>query len=236
MLKDRIKKTIKILKEHEPPEGYYLGFSGGKDSIVLLDLLKKAKVKFDAHYLITSIEHPETLEFIKNFPEVETEPPKKTIEELIIKKGFPPIMNRRYCTTELKTKSGKDRLKVVGIRAAESPKRKNLEPMKLKGKNRYIFPIFEWLDKDIWEYIGKRNLKYHPLYDEGYKRIGCVLCPFASAETIKKEFEKYPEIVEKYRKACIDAYNARIARGGTYRDFQNGEDLFNWWKRILLKI
>lgn len=233
MLHQKLLAAKKIIKEHEPPEGYYLGFSGGKDSIVLLDLVKRSKVKFEVFYNVTTIEHPETLEFVKTFPEVQFLQPKASIEELIIKKGFPPLQKYRYCTTELKIKHGRDRLKLIGIRAEESPRRANLNPMKLDGKDRYIYPIFDWTAADIWQYIGKYGLRYHPLYNCGYKRIGCVLCPFAPKKQIELEIEKYPDIVEKYHQACLKAYDARIAKGKTYDTFKNGEDLFQWWLNII---
>jgi phosphoadenosine phosphosulfate reductase len=42
--------AIERIKAFCPPEGYYVAFSGGKDSIVILDLVKRAGVPFDAHY------------------------------------------------------------------------------------------------------------------------------------------------------------------------------------------
>lgn len=236
MLKQKISAAKRIIKEHEPPEGYYLGFSGGKDSIVLLDLVKRSKVKFDVFYNTTTIEHPETLEFVKTFPEVQILPPIKRIEDLIVKKGFPPLMKFRYCTTELKVKHGRDRLKLIGIRAEESPKRAKLNPLNLDAKkDRSIFPIFDWTTADIWQYIGKYNLKYHPLYDLGYKRVGCVLCPFAPKKQIEREIKAYPEIVEKYHQACLKAYEERTAAGKEYYSFQNGEEIFQWWLNLLLR-
>lgn len=233
MLHTKLLNAKKIIKEHEPPEGYYLGFSGGKDSVVLLDLAKRSKVKFDAFYNITTIEHPETLEFAQSFPEVQFIEPKNTIEELIIKKGFPPLQKYRYCTTELKVKSGRDRLKLIGIRAEESSKRANLAPIKLDGKDRHIFPIFDWTTADIWQYIGKYNLRYHPLYDCGYKRVGCVLCPFSPKNLIELEIKKYPDIVEKYHQACLKAYEFQTSRGKIYDTFKSGEDIFQWWLNLL---
>ena len=55
--KDEI--SIQRLKDFEPKEGYYVAFSGGKDSVVLLDIVKRSGVKFDAHYNITGIDPPE---------------------------------------------------------------------------------------------------------------------------------------------------------------------------------
>lgn len=235
MLKQKLLAAKKIIREHEPPEGYYVGFSGGKDSVVLLDIVKRAKVKHETFYNITTIEHPETLEFVKSFPEITFLEPKNTIDELIIKKGFPPLRTIRYCTTELKVKHGRDRLKLLGIRAEESKRRAALEPLKLDGKDRYIFPLFDWTTADIWQYIGKYNLRYNPLYDCGYKRVGCILCPFAPSKQIATELEKYPEIVERYRQACVKGYEFNTARGKKYETFSNGQEIFEWWLKIMLR-
>ena len=55
-LLDKTEVAIQRLKQYEPPEGYYLGFSGGKDSIVIYNLAVKSGVKFDAHYNISPID------------------------------------------------------------------------------------------------------------------------------------------------------------------------------------
>jgi len=56
--------AIERIKSFEPPEGYYVAFSGGKDSIVVLDLVKRAGVKYDAYYHVTGIDPPELVHFI----------------------------------------------------------------------------------------------------------------------------------------------------------------------------
>ena len=38
---DKVQVAIDKLKKYEPPEGYYVCFSGGKDSTVIYDLVKK---------------------------------------------------------------------------------------------------------------------------------------------------------------------------------------------------
>jgi phosphoadenosine phosphosulfate reductase len=59
-------ESIAYLKEHEPPEGYFVGFSGGKDSIVALELCRMAEVKHLAFYSATGIDPPEVMRFIKD--------------------------------------------------------------------------------------------------------------------------------------------------------------------------
>ena len=55
---DRVAEAIKRLKTFEPPEGYFLAFSGGKDSQAVYHLAKMAGVKFDAHYSLTTVDPP----------------------------------------------------------------------------------------------------------------------------------------------------------------------------------
>ena len=64
--KTKLEKTIEKIKAFEPEEGYYLAFSGGKDSQCIYHLCKMAGVKFDAHYRVTSVDPPELVKFIKD--------------------------------------------------------------------------------------------------------------------------------------------------------------------------
>lgn len=62
---DMVQRAIDRLKAFEPKDGYYLAYSGGKDSIVIKRLAEMAKVKFEAHYHCTSVDPPELVRFIK---------------------------------------------------------------------------------------------------------------------------------------------------------------------------
>lgn len=62
---DKVQQAIDRFKAFEPEDGYYLAFSGGKDSVVIKRLAEMANVKFDAHYNITSVDPPELVKFIK---------------------------------------------------------------------------------------------------------------------------------------------------------------------------
>lgn len=74
---DKVQIAVKRLKAFEPPEGYYLCFSGGKDSNVIKALADMAGVKYDAHYNNTGIDPPEAVRFIKrHHPDVKFETPK----------------------------------------------------------------------------------------------------------------------------------------------------------------
>lgn len=130
---DKVQIAIDRLKAFEPKEGYYLAFSGGKDSQCIYHLAEMAGVKFDAHYNITSVDPPELIQFIKkNYPNVSRDYPRDsdgkvvTMWNLIPKHTIPPTRMARYCCAELKEASGKGRVTVTGVRWAESERRKKL--------------------------------------------------------------------------------------------------------------
>lgn len=68
--KTKVETAIERIKTFEPPEGYFLAFSGGKDSVVIKALADMAGVKYDAHYNITSVDPPELVRFVKTFDDV----------------------------------------------------------------------------------------------------------------------------------------------------------------------
>ena len=152
--RDKVDKAIMRLQTYEPPEGYYLCFSGGKDSCVIKALADMANVKYDAHYNIASVDPPELVRFIKDrHPDVIMEHQKDkngkaiTMWNLIPKKSMPPTRIVRYCCAALKESGGKGRLKVTGVRWDESARRKNShgEVTILHG-NESIFDIEEYSD------------------------------------------------------------------------------------------
>ena len=55
---------------------------------------------------------------------------------------------------------------------AAAPK---LEPEERRGIWK-LNPLADWSEKDIWTYIFKHDLPYHPLHDQGYASIGCAPC------------------------------------------------------------
>lgn len=137
-LQEKVSKSIERLKAFEPPEGYYLAFSGGKDSVTCKALLDMAGVKYDAHYRVTSVDPPELVRFIKGkHPDVKRDIPRysegiasvefrgkpTTMWNLIQMKLMPPTRLVRYCCHHLKEDAGDGRMVVTGVRWAESVKR-----------------------------------------------------------------------------------------------------------------
>lgn len=130
-IRDKIEASINRLQAMCPEEGYYVAFSGGKDSQCVYHLCKMAGVKFDAHYNVTSVDPPELVQFIKrNYPDVHFDYPRNargevvTMWNLIPAERMPPTRLVRYCCETLKETSGKGRYTVTGVRQAESANRK----------------------------------------------------------------------------------------------------------------
>lgn len=219
-----VQHSIELLKEHEPPEGYYLAFSGGKDSIVCYDLCQKAGVKFDAHYM-RAMEPPELVYFIrKHYPEVVRHLPKRTMWQLIYDNGIPPMRTIRYCCRILKEVGGKGRTVITGIRRAESAARSNRQEVAEVRKSLMVSPILHWTSQQVWDYIKNNNLPYPSLYDEGFKRIGCVMCPCSGPKQMQLEAKRWPKIAEAYRRACIRSFDKII--NDSWKD---GNDMYQWW-------
>ncbi len=218
--------AIARLQNFEPPEGYYLAFSGGKDSVVILALAKMAGVKFDAHYHHTTIDPPELVQFVKTFPEVIRDHPPKTMFQMIPFRGL-PRRRSRWCCEELKERGGTGRIVVTGIRHAESARRarrKMVETCYTDTTKRFLNAIVDWSDTDVWEFITINDLAYCCLYDEGFTRIGCVLCPMV--RDTGRQIKRWPKIVLALRHASDRLY-ARETKG-TQR-FASADAMWEWW-------
>lgn len=230
--KNKVEIAIERLRTFEPPEGYYVAISGGKDSDVILKLCELAGVKFDVHHQHTTLDAPETVHFIKdNIKSCDIDYPEKSIWKLIIDNGTPPTRLMRYCCRELKEYGGDGRTKVLGVRWQESTGRKNnrkLVELCYKTQTRTVNPIVDWTESEIWEFHKKYNLMHNKLYDEGYSRVGCIGCPQKSKEARLKDFERYP----KYKDQFIRTFDKMIKKRkskGLKTTWKTGQEVFDWW-------
>lgn len=255
---DKVKTAIHRLQTFQPKDGYYLAFSGGKDSQTIYHLAKMAGVKFDAHYNHTTVDPPELVYFIReNYPDVIPEYPDETMWQLIIRKKFPMTRQIRYCCEVLKEGGGRLRTVVTGVRWAESVRRKKtrglMEVNATRAKNKIILnsdndearewfescgtqhkhilnPIIDWTTEDVWEFLHGIDVPYCSLYDSGYTRLGCIGCPMGGTKGMLKDFERYP----KYRAAYVRAFDKMLIRRAEYgltnrQSWATGEDVMNWW-------
>ncbi|HIP58457.1 MAG TPA: hypothetical protein EYH00_04040 [Archaeoglobus profundus] len=155
--------------------------SGGKDSTATLILAKKALDDVKALYVKVSHEMPYTEEYVNYICErLDVELVKSEVKFDVDKRGLPTHANR-WCT-QLKMeglrKIATETL-IVGDREAESRIRRE-RPEIMERISREIFPIKYWSGCAVQLYILMNGLKLHPLYYEGFYRLGCTICPSLS--------------------------------------------------------
>ena len=90
-------------------------------------------------------------------------------------------------------------------------------------------PIYQWEDSDIWNFIRGRGMKYNPLYDRGFHRIGCIGCPLSSKSKI--ELELYPVFKDNYKKAFQRMLDKRKTEGkdNSIGKWKDAESVYKWW-------
>jgi phosphoadenosine phosphosulfate reductase len=233
---DKVQIAIDRLRQYEPPEGYYLAFSGGKDSTVLYELAKMSGVKFDAHMNMTSVDPPELIYHVRrHYPDVEIHRPEITMWKLIPEKQFPPSRIKRYCCWYLKEQGGKERQVVAtGVRWEESSRRKKRQIIEGNkgGSGAILNPVIDWTTLEVWDFIKERGLPYCSLYDEGFKRLGCVGCPMAGTKGMLKEFARWPKYRDAYLRAFGRMIAARRAKGKDIdkeSKWNTPEEVMDWW-------
>ena len=215
-LQKKVNNAIKLLRIYSDArngEPLEIAYSGGKDSDVILQLAKEAGINFRAIYRNTTIDPPGTIKHAQENGCEILQPRRYTFRQLIIKKGLPSRF-RRFCCQELKEYKVLDKC-VMGIRREESNARMDRykEPSQCRfygSKKEHveaIYPILEWSNEDVVEFLTDRNIKVHPLYyrEDGTidpkRRLGCMCCPLASTPNRIAEFKKYPGMVKLYLNA-----------------------------------
>lgn len=162
----------------------------------------------------------------------------------------------RWCCAEFKENAGAGKVTLIGIRHAESPRRKKRNEFEMsshrfsgnfeefekwrkekiakkvaKLKKQYknlnhdqfsidkesevkcingkdsilVSPIIYWTEKDVWDFLNGMEIEHCGLYDMGYTRIGCILCPMANAKSKKRDEELFPHVKRNWLKVikCI---------------------------------
>ena len=233
-LEIKISKSIELIQKAERIAlnyndfGFHVAFSGGKDSQVIYELCKMAGVKFQAFFYKTSVDSVELLSFIRsNYPMVEWIRPKKTMFQLIEEKGMLPLRQARYCCEVLKERNGLNSVVLTGLTKAESFKRRKRQEFETSCKNGndkiLINPILDWTKQDVYNFLEYRNIRLCKLY-KFQDRIGCIGCPM-SPKTMRRDFRNMPN----FKRAYINSVQKLIDQKGKYSQFDNAEDVINWW-------
>lgn len=256
--KDKVQVAIERIKTFEPKEGYYLAFSGGKDSCVVKALMNMAGVKYDAHYTITSVDPPELVRFIKeHHPDVIRDYPRDsngdviTMWKLIPKKKMPPTRIVRYCCSSLKESQGDGRFVVTGVRKSESVKRSDrggVEVSDTKTGKRERFDVDNTDEQMVRTCQLKRQRILNPIIDwleddvweflheynipycELYDRGKRRLGCIGCPMQGGKGMRTDFEQYPKYKALYLTAFEKMLAERAEGRcEWQTPEDVMNWW-------
>lgn len=231
-------------------QGYFVAFSGGKDSQTLLWLVQQANVKYKAYYSVTTNDPLQNVQFIrKYYKEVIFLHPKDNFYTLVEKNGL-PIRQMRYCCRVLKENAGVGFATLVGVRREESVGRNkydfvdvvsrrkehkervggyDLDDMIsvnhqcIKGKDKVLLrPMLDFTEKDVWTIINEFHLPKNPCYEK-VGRVGCIFCPFSSRQTIERYCIEFPKVKETLMKS-ISVFLKNKPSIGLSKD-----EYFDWW-------
>ena len=234
--RDMVATAIERIRTFAPKDGtpYWLAFSGGKDSCVCERLLAMSGMPYEKHYAVTTVDPPELVRFIQHaHPDTIWHRPEHSMWRLIdTVKLFPPLRQQRYCCERLKETvvPSEGCLCVTGVRWEESARRANrkmYEPNK-RINAFYLHPIIDWTEAQVWEFIRVHNVPYCSLYDEGKRRLGCVLCPQQGQRRMREDAQRWPKIAAAYVRAFDRALAKRKAQGRR-ADWATGQEWFDWW-------
>ena len=169
-----------------------VSFSGGKDSLAAYGMASRAVRNPGLLFINTGLEFPETVEYVHAFAEEYGE----TLHIADAGNAFwdnvdtfgPPAKDFRWCckvcklgpiTDLISHDYPKGTITVEGNRALESFARSKIG---FVSKNPFVpnqtnlNPVRTWSAAEVWGYIWLRHLKYNPLYEMDFERIGCYLC------------------------------------------------------------
>lgn len=111
MTQTRIREWVREFGE----SGVYVSFSGGKDSTVLLDIVRKMFPDIEAVFVDTGLEYPEIRQFVKTFDNVTILRPDMRFDEVIKKYGYPMISKEiSKCVSEIKKRRIRKKILFIG--------------------------------------------------------------------------------------------------------------------------
>ena len=135
----KTKQRIREWVDEFGVDGVYISFSGGKDSTVLLHLVRELYPDIEAVFVDTGLEYPEIKEFVKTFDNVTILRPKMSFKEVIEKFGYPVIskeVSNTIANARYNIKTGTDSLRLRQLRGFEIDNNGNKS---MFNKEKYLY-------------------------------------------------------------------------------------------------
>lgn len=222
---------------------FYVAFSGGKDSVVALDMVQRAlpHEAFKVVFGDTGMEFPDTY---KTVNKVEQLCKKDNIEFLRAKselspldswkKFGPPASVTRWCCSVHKTapqiillrnllhKLDFKGMAFVGVRGDESLARSKYDYVTYGGKHRGQYScnvILPWSSAEVFLHIFQANLVLNPAYILGNRRAGCLICPRSAERNEFMNHHCYPAEAEPFVDIIREVYSNAFSTKEALEDF-----------------
>ena len=245
---ETVKKIYDVWKRYKGMlDVFHVAFSGGKDSVVLLDLVKKAlpKDEFVVVFGDTQMEFPDTYDVVDKIEkqcEVEGIKFYRAKSHMSAKESWqifgPPSRILRWCchvhksvpqAIKLRRELGTTYtgLTFVGVRAHESFQRSDYDyesyGKKLMGQYSYN-SILEWTSAEVWLYIYFCDSIINEAYKMGNQRVGCIFCPM-SAKTDYIKNITYSDRINELADIVRETYTQEDIISGYWCARSNGVHL-----------
>ena len=231
------------VKYRDVVDVFYVAFSGGKDSVTVLDLVRKALPhnRFKVLFGDTCMEFPDTYKIVD---EIERECKVDGIDffrsrcqfepEYTWRQFGPPATVTRWCCsvhktapqiTTLRKRIGKHNftgMAFIGVRGSESLARSEYDYVSLgeKHKGQYSCnPILEWNSAELFCYMYANNLILNEAYKKGNRRVGCLVCPRASERNEYMSRVCYPDAVDSYINIISELYEQHLPDKNVLEEF-----------------
>lgn len=253
-----VKKIVAVYEKYRAKlDCFHVAFSGGKDSCVLLDLVKKAlpQGSFVVVFGDTGMEFPDTYALVD---QVEAECKAEEIPFYRAASHFtpaeswnlfgPPSRTLRWCcsvhkstpqTLKIREVLGKKDyvgMDFVGVRAEESVRRSSYQYENYGKKQRGQFShnsILKWTSAEIWLYIYTHKLLINETYKKGNARAGCLFCPMSGGVSGFFRQTSYPDEVRQYTDIIKNTHGGAKKQAESYlvnggwNARKNGRDLLD---------
>lgn len=248
-------RAFDIIEEARSRRNHFVSvvsFSGGKDSTVVSDLVRRAYANQSIPHVFgdTTLELPETLDYLNNFRRDNPKTPfivSRSSHDFfdLCRQIGPPSRVMRWCCTVFKTAPiGKafdsfrklgPMLTYYGVRKAESSRRAKYDAITESPKvstQTVVSPIISWADADVWLYIAARGLQFNRAYRLGFSRVGCWVCPSSSLWSFFLTRVYHPELSEPWRNYLVEVATRmgkpdpeEYVDSGNWRARQGGQGL-----------
>lgn len=244
LAQETIKRVYNTYMEYKKKiDVFYVAFSGGKDSVVALDIVQRALPHnaFKVLFGDTGMEFPDTYDIVST---IEGECQKENIEFIRAKSVYdphytwrrfgPPATVTRWCCSVHKTapqimalrsvtgKSDFTGMAFIGIRSGESLARSGYDYISSGKKHRGQYscnPILEWNSAELYLYIYLRDLLLNETYKKGNRRAGCLVCPRAAERNDWVSRSLYPKEYDKLLDIIRGFYQNGFASESALYDF-----------------